>query len=153
MIGIFMNEIMQGKPCTIFGDGLQTRAFSHITDVAPIIARSIENPESYNETFNIGADKAYSVNELAEIVQKHMDKRTGITHLDARDEVVDAFSDHSKAHRILGYSAQVDLDEGVRRMAQWAKSMGSKKSKDFDHIELPHHLPSTWRKIVNFGQI
>ena len=47
-----------------------------------------------------------------------MDKRPGIMHLDARDEVVHAFSDHSKAHRILGYSAQVDLNEGVRRMAR-----------------------------------
>jgi hypothetical protein len=37
----------------------------------------------------------------------HMDKRTSITHLDVRDEVVRAFSDHSKAHRLLGYSAQV----------------------------------------------
>jgi UDP-glucose 4-epimerase len=154
VIGIFMNEIMQGKPCTIFGDGLQTRAFSHISDVAPIIAHAIENHEAYNETFNIGADKACSVNELAEIVQKHMDKRTGITYLDARDEVVHAFSDHSKAHRILGYSAQMDLNEGVRRMAQWAKSIRSKKSsKDFAHIEVPRHLPSSWRSIVKVGQI
>jgi UDP-glucose 4-epimerase len=148
-----MNQVMQGKPCTIFGDGLQTRAFSHISDIAPIIARSIENPEAYNETFNIGADKAYSVNELAEVVQKHMDKRTGIIHVEARDEVLHAFSDHSRARRVLGCSAQVDLNEGVRRMAQWAKSVGSKKSKNFEHIEVPRHLPSIWRSIVNSGQI
>jgi UDP-glucose 4-epimerase len=153
VIGIFMNQVMQGRPCTIFGDGLQTRAFTHISDVAPIIARSIENPEAYNETFNIGADNAYSVNELAEIVQKHMDTRTGVIHVDARDEVIHAFCDHSRARRVLGYGAQVDLNEGVRRMAQWAKSIGSKKSKDFDHIEVPRYLPSSWRSIVNSGQI
>ena len=153
VIGIFMNQVMQGAPCTIFGDGLQTRAFSHISDVAPIIARSIENPDAYNETFNIGADNAYSVNELAEIVQKQMDTRTGVIHVDARDEVIHAFCDHSRARRVLGYRAQVDLNEGVRRMAQWAKSIGSKKSKDFDHIEVPRYLPSSWRGIVNSGQI
>ena len=153
VIGIFMNQIMQGAPCTIFGDGLQTRAFSHISDVAPIIARSIENPDAYNETFNIGADNAYSVNELAEIVQKQMDTRTGVIHVDARDEVIHAFCDHSRARRVLGYRAQVDLNEGVRRMAQWAKSIGSKKSKDFAHIEVPRYLPSSWRGIVNSGQI
>ena len=37
VIGIFMNQIMQGRPMTIFGDGKQTRAFSYIDDVAPVI--------------------------------------------------------------------------------------------------------------------
>src|SRR5580700_9736327 len=42
VIGIFMNQIMQGQPMTIFGDGLQTRAFTHIDDVAPLIARCVD---------------------------------------------------------------------------------------------------------------
>ena len=42
VLGIFMNQILQDKPLTIFGDGKQTRAFSYIGDVAPYIARSIE---------------------------------------------------------------------------------------------------------------
>lgn len=40
VIGIFINQLLQGEPLTIFGDGEQTRAFSDIKDVAPIIARS-----------------------------------------------------------------------------------------------------------------
>ena len=45
VIGIFMNQILQNKPLTVFGDGEQSRAFSYIGDVAPIIANSInENP-------------------------------------------------------------------------------------------------------------
>ena len=43
VVGIFMNQIMQGKELTIFGDGLQTRAFSHVDDVAPIIAHVYTN--------------------------------------------------------------------------------------------------------------
>jgi UDP-glucose 4-epimerase len=70
VIGIFMNQIMQGQPMTIFGDGTQTRAFSYIDDVAPVIAASIARPESYNQVFNVGADKPYSVNELATVVAK-----------------------------------------------------------------------------------
>jgi len=41
VVGIFMNQILQGKPMTIFGDGTQTRAFSYIGDIAPILAESI----------------------------------------------------------------------------------------------------------------
>ena len=40
VIGIFMNAVLRDEPMPIFGDGLQTRAFSHIADVAPVIARS-----------------------------------------------------------------------------------------------------------------
>ena len=46
VIGIFMNQIMQGQPMTIFGDGKQTRAFSYIDDVAPVIAASITRPKA-----------------------------------------------------------------------------------------------------------
>src|SRR3954471_13434355 len=68
VIGIFMNQIMQGKQLTIFGDGSQTRAFSYIDDVAIPIVKSVNIPQAYNQVFNIGADKPYTVNELAEVV-------------------------------------------------------------------------------------
>ena len=42
VVGIFMNQILQGRPMTIFGDGTQTRAFSYIDDVAPVMAEAIE---------------------------------------------------------------------------------------------------------------
>lgn len=148
VIGIFMNQIMQDQPCTVFGDGLQTRAFSYISDVAPVIARSINVPAAYNQTFNVGADKAYSVKELAQVVQKHMGKQTGVKHLDPRKEVVHAFSDHSKAHNILGYTSKVDLDEGIARTTKWVKSVGPKKSKDFEGIEVERNLPPSWRSVV-----
>src|SRR6266850_3104802 len=51
VVGIFMNRILQGQPMTIFGDGTQTRAFSYIDDVAPMMAEAIETPAAWNETF------------------------------------------------------------------------------------------------------
>ena len=68
VIGIFMNQILRGEPLTVFGDGEQTRAFSYIDDVAPVIARSVERRDSYNKIFNVGADTPYSVNALARAV-------------------------------------------------------------------------------------
>src|SRR6185369_82250 len=65
VIGIFMNQLMRGEELTIFGDGRQTRAFSYIGDVAPAIAGSIDVPAARDQTFNVGADEAISLNELA----------------------------------------------------------------------------------------
>ena len=48
VIGIFMNQVLQGQPMTVFGDGLQTRAFSHVDDVAPLIARAPLVPAARN---------------------------------------------------------------------------------------------------------
>lgn len=146
VVGIFMNQILQGKPMTIFGDGEQTRAFSYIDDVAPVIARSAELEEAKNQIFNVGADKPYTVNTLAEIVAKAMGAEKNVIHQPTRNEVVHAFSDHSKVERIFDYSPTVELEEGVRRMAQWVKKHGARQTKEFGKIEIKKGLPPSWRK-------
>lgn len=147
VIGIFMNQILQGLPCTIFGDGTQTRAFSHIADVAPVIAASVSNPAAYNQTFNVGADIPYSVNCLAEQVQRAIGKRTNVVHLPAREEVLHAFSDHSKSREVFGVTAQVTLEEGLQRMAAWVKQVGAREGKPFDNIEVERKMPPSWRQL------
>ena len=72
VVGIFMNQILQGRAMTIFGDGTQTRAFSYIDDVAPVMAAAIDVPAAWNRTFNIGADTPCSLNELARMVAAAM---------------------------------------------------------------------------------
>src|ERR1051326_1731010 len=51
VVGIFMNQLMKGEPMTIFGDGEQQRAFTHISDVAPVIAGSVDIPLAHNQFF------------------------------------------------------------------------------------------------------
>lgn len=145
VIGIFMNQIMQGQPMTIFGDGQQTRAFSHIDDVAPVIAASITRPESYNQMFNVGADKPYSVNELADVIARAMGAPLQIKHLAARNEVVHAYSAHEKVRKCFGdLIKDVPLEEGVARMAAWAKKTGARQGKPFAGIEVRKNLPPSW---------
>jgi len=145
VIGIFMNQIMQNQPMTIFGDGTQTRAFSYIDDVAPVIAASISRPSSYNQVFNVGADKAYSVKELATVVSQAMGVKPDIKHLDARNEVVNAYSAHEKVQKQFGdLIKNVSLTEGVAKMAVWAKKTGARKGKAFQGIEVRKNLPASW---------
>lgn len=145
VIGIFMNQIMQGQPMTIFGDGKQTRAFSYIDDVAPVIAASIERPNSYNQVFNVGADKPYSVNELVNVVCKAMGAQAQVKHLEARNEVVHAYSAHEKVQKHFGdLIKNVSLEEGVMKMAAWAKKAGARQGKPFEGIEVRKNLPPSW---------
>jgi len=146
VVGIFMNQIMQGKPMTIFGDGKQTRAFSYIRDVSPIIAKSINEPSAYNQVFNIGADEPITVNDLALAVAKEFGVKPNIAYLPARKEVVHAYSDHSKVRNMLGYTTKFSIAEGIHRMAEWAKKVGARKSKKFDNIEINKNLPPSWRE-------
>lgn len=145
VIGIFMNQIMQGKPMTVFGDGKQTRAFSYISDVAPIIAESVNRPAARNQVFNVGADQPYSVLELAEVVAETMGAKADIRHLAARNEVVHAFSSHAKVQSVFGdLIRNVSLKEGIGHMAAWAKKAGSRHGKPFEGIEVSKNLPPSW---------
>ena len=149
VIGIFMNQIMQGQPMTIFGDGKQTRAFSYIDDVAPVIAASIARPACYNQVFNVGADKAYSVAELAEVVARAMAVQPAIKHLDARNEVVHAYSAHEKVRKFFGdLIRNVSLQDGVARMAAWAKMAGARQGKPFAGVEVRKNMPPSWAALL-----
>lgn len=144
VVGIFMNQLMQGLNLSVFGDGLQTRAFSYIGDITPLIANSVNTPAAYNEVINVGADKDYTVKELAEEVMKAMGMQSELMYLPPRNEVKHAYADHSKAKRIFGETKLTPLSEGLARMAVWAKKTGIKKSKKFENIEITENLPSFW---------
>jgi len=145
VIGIFMNQIMKGEPMTIFGDGEQTRAFSYVGDVAPVIARAIETPAARNQVFNVGADVPCSVNHLARATAAAMGVPDApVLHLDARKEVAHAYATHDRVKRVFGLGAPVPLEEGLARMAAWAKAAGPRASSRFERIEVMKNLPPSW---------
>lgn len=145
VVGIFMNQILQGKPLTIFGDGLQRRAFTYIGDVSPIIAESVHHPKAYNNIFNIGADEPCTINELAEAVAFAMDiPESVINHLPPRNEVQEAYSAHEKVMKVFGQREFYSLDEGLGRMAEWVKLHGARTSKKFANIEVEKNFPRAW---------
>jgi UDP-glucose 4-epimerase len=148
VIGIFMNQLLHGKPLTVFGDGTQTRAFSYIEDVAPHIANSVSLPDAYNEVFNIGGDIDYSVNDLAKTVIEVMATSQPINYQPARNEVLHAYSDHSKAKRVfsLDESKFVNLRDGVKLMYDWVKTVGARESAYFGNIEVEENLPTIWKR-------
>jgi UDP-glucose 4-epimerase len=144
VVGIFMNQLMQNRPLTIFGDGEQTRAFSYIGDIAPLIATCVTNTKAINEIINVGADQSYTVKTLAQEVMKAIGIEGSILYTPSRNEVMHAWSDHTKCQQLFGNILCTSLPEGLKKMAEWAKHIGNKKSAKFENIELLEKLPSVW---------
>lgn len=148
VIGIFMNQIMSGQPMTIFGNGLQTRAFSYIDDVAPIITKCVEVKESENELFNIGADQPYTIVEMARTVAEAFAVPAEMVFLPQRNEVEHAYASHEKLTSIFGEQKTVSLQDGIGRMAQWARKVGTRKSAPFTLIEVDQKMPPSWKSFL-----
>jgi UDP-glucose 4-epimerase len=147
VIGIFMKQIMEGQPLTVFGDGSQTRAFTHISEVAPVIAASVTRRGAYNQVFNLGSDEATSVLDLAKLVSEAMGAPLRIEHLKARTEAVHAYSSHDKAREFFGdLMGNVPLRAGLAEMAQWIKKTGWRTGNQFQNIEIEKQMPASWMR-------
>ncbi len=146
VIGIFMNAVLRDQPMRIFGDGSQTRAFSHIADVAPIISRAPLVEGSRNEVFNVGADQPYAVREVAGTVADAFGVECWVEHEPPRNEVVHAYSDHTKLRAVFDPPQPVDLPTGIGRMVAWVKFHGARDPVEFPgEIEISRELPPSWR--------
>jgi UDP-glucose 4-epimerase len=149
VVGIFMNQILRGEPMTIFGDGSQIRAFTHINDIAPIIASSVDVSAARNQVFNVGADEPFTINELARVVAQEMGSKCEVVHLDPRSEVKVAVSDHSRAHQVFGRSSPTTLRMGIRAMAEWVRKHGARESSIFENIEVMKNMPASWARVAH----
>jgi UDP-glucose 4-epimerase len=145
VVGIFMNKILRGEPLPIFGDGTQSRAFSHISDVAPVMVDSIARPEAYDQVFHIGAEQACTVNQLGQTVSRAMGVPFRPEYLPARQEAPHLHASHAKARAVLGYQSRVGLEEGVRAMAAWVRQVGARENRSFGALEIERNLPPSWR--------
>jgi UDP-glucose 4-epimerase len=154
VLGIFVNQILNSQPLSIFGDGEQTRAFSYVGDIAPAIAAAPETSGARNGIFNVGADVPYTVNHLAKTVMEAMGVPDHpVRYLEGRNEVKHAFSDHSKAELVFGRHPSTSLEDGISRMIEWAKKHGPRTTPRFSNIEIERRLPPFWLEDASTARV
>jgi len=146
VVGIFMNCILHGRPLPIFGDGEQTRAFTYVGDIVPVIADSIGQPAAWNQVFNIGADSPRTVNELGRAVSRAMGVPFDPQYLPARHEPRNFYASHQKSERCFGRRDLTTLEAGLARMAAWVKIAGKQHAREFGALEIEKNLPPSWRE-------
>ena len=146
VIGIWIRQSMNNEPLTIFGDGTQVRAFSDISFYMKPFEQLMAS--HHGETFNIGADKYWTINDAATAVQKiaaEFGNDIDIVHLEKRNEVHTAYSDHTKAKELLGFVDDTDLEATIREMYGWAEGQPNRPVEFFDY-EIEKNLYSFWKK-------
>lgn len=110
----FIENTRQGIPLRIYGDGLQTRDFVYVRDVANSILLSMENNKADNEVFNIGSGQPTRIEELANKVLELTGSKVGISYMSPRKgDIKHSYADISKAKKLLGYKPDIKLRHGL----------------------------------------
>ncbi len=146
VVAIFINRILRREPVYIYGDGEQERAFSYIGDsLAAFLGAAELRAELDGEIINVGGKQPVTVNDVLRIVADVLEADPQVRHLPERPrEVKYAYCTWEKSVELLGYEEHFGLEEGVRRMASWAKSLGPQPWTE-DRLELPSDkAPSIW---------
>ena len=145
VIGIFIRKTLNGIPILVYGDGEQTRAFSDIQYYMEPFDLLHDNFDG--EIFNIGADKFFTLNKVAETVQS-IGKKYGydvpIEHAEGRHEVKHAYCNQDKAKTMLGFRDNTKLEELIEDMFVWAMNQPNRKVKDFDY-EITDGIYDYWK--------
>lgn len=119
----FITLMLAGKTPTIFGDGLQTRDFIYVENVAAANLAAALHPEPLaGRAFNVGSGERIDLNALAERIAAMTGTGIRAAHGEPRaGEVKHSVADVSLARRVLGFVPAVDFDEGLRRTIAFYK--------------------------------
>jgi len=110
VISIFINQILNNKPLTIYGDGKNTRDFIYIKDVVKANILSL-NKEGI---FNIGTGKETSINELVEIFEKIINKKLKRKYLNKNSGVKRNYLNTKLSEKILNFKSEIELIKGLK---------------------------------------
>jgi len=120
----FINQALRGEPLTVYGDGKQTRSFTYVEDMVGGLLRLMAS--DYQGPVNLGSEREVSVLELARLVIKVTGSSSEVKFLPPfPDDPRRRRPDISLAKRVLGWEPKVELEEGLRRTADYfRKAMG-----------------------------
>ena len=114
VIAKFLKQRQEGTPMTITGDGTQTRDYTHVRDVVRANMLAADSSAGKGEVINIGAGKNASVNKIAELIGGPS------VHIEPRMEPHDTLADNSLAKKLLGWTPQVSLEDGIAELKKLA---------------------------------
>ncbi len=124
----FVQSALLGKPITVFGDGTQTRSFTHVKDVVGAITKLMEEPKAEGDIFNVGNDTEVTINDLAQKVKQMTGSSSEIDHIPYEKAYGPGFEDMErrcpnidKIRNFIGFEPSYDLDAIIRSVIDYFK--------------------------------
>ncbi|MCG1020147.1 UDP-glucuronic acid decarboxylase family protein [Sutcliffiella horikoshii] len=116
VISNFVNQALLNEDITVYGDGTQTRSFCYVTDTIRGLILMMEKESANGQIINIGNPKEYTILEMANLVKKLSNSKSRITfHPLPIDDPKQRKPDISKARKLLGWTPQVDVVDGLNK--------------------------------------
>lgn len=122
VVSNFINQALEGKPLTVYGEGTQTRSFCYVSDLVSGIMKAMLTENLKGEVFNLGNSEEYQVRELAEKILAVTASSSVIDQGPLpEDDPTQRKPDISKARSLLGWEPRVSLDEGLKKTIEYYK--------------------------------
>jgi UDP-glucose 4-epimerase len=144
VLGIWMYQYLNNEKLTIFGDGLQTRAFSFIDDSLEPLWNAAVLPQASKEIINLGGIKEYSIKDASEILVSILGGGE-IEYLEARHEVKHSIPTWQKSVDILNFKHSTDLEQGLVQMWEWAQKQPKRERFVWPSYELDKGIYQFWK--------
>ena len=145
VLGIWMYQIINNQQPTIFGDGLQKRAFSYVDDSVVPFWNASQKENCIGEIINLGGIKEYSINDACNILINITGKNLKPLYLEARHETKYAWATWKKSTDLLDFKHNVDLEEGVTKMWKWAQKQPNRERYVWPKYELNKGIYNYWK--------
>ncbi len=121
----FVQQALAGDPMTVFGDGSQSRSFTHVGDVVGALVSLMQEPRAVGDVFNIGNRAEITILELAERIKAITGSTSSIVRVPYDEAYEQGFEDMprrvpdlTKLNQLIGYEPRVQLDEILRSVIE-----------------------------------
>jgi UDP-glucose 4-epimerase len=125
VIPSFVAQALTGENLTVFGDGRQSRCFTHVNDAVNAIIKVGEHPDANGEVYNIGSQQEITMLDLAKRIKELAKSESKIVFIPYEQAYEEGFEDMmrrvpdlTKVHRLIGYEPTVKLDEILRSVIE-----------------------------------
>jgi UDP-glucose 4-epimerase len=145
VIPAFVNKAFKGEPLTLSGDGMQSRRFVYVEDLADGVAAGLDDVGT-NRVYNLVSDENVTIKKIAELVQEIVGN-TEIVYMPARPgDLGTKIVSGERARAELGWTAATPFADGVRKYVEWRLERAEVAKRDGDAVVIPAGEPDTEAK-------
>jgi dTDP-glucose 4,6-dehydratase len=128
VVSNFINQALNGKPITVYGDGKQTRSFCYVSDMTTGLTAVMFSDKTKGEVVNLGNPEEYKIIDFAKKIQKMTGTGSAIVHKELPvDDPAKRQPDISKAKTLVGWIPKVSVDEGLKKTIAYYKQIADSR--------------------------